>query len=145
MRMWKIRAGQVILATGAIERPLVFSGNDLPGVMLASAAQTYLGEYGVLPGRRAVVMTNNDAAWQTAFALQQAGCLIKAIVDTRPAPTAALMQRQAKALNIEVLAGHGITAAHGHLKVARVLRSHRCLLRAQMSPEMPRISIVIVF
>ena len=119
MRMWKVRAGQVILATGAIERPLVFSGNDLPGVMLASAAQTYLGEYGVLPGRRAVVMTNNDAAWQTAFALQQAGCLIKAIVDTRPAPTAALM-RQAKALNIEVLAGHGITAAHGHLKVARV-------------------------
>ena len=65
MRMWKIRAGQVILATGAIERPLVFSGNDLPGVMLASAAQTYLGEYGVLPGRRAVVMTNNDAARQT--------------------------------------------------------------------------------
>ncbi|MEC7208138.1 MAG: glycine cleavage T C-terminal barrel domain-containing protein [Pseudomonadota bacterium] len=119
MRMWKVRAKQVILATGAIERPLVFSGNDLPGVMLASAAQTYLGEYGVLPGKRAVVMTNNDAAWHTAFALQKAGCLIKAIVDTRPTPAPALM-RQARDLDIEVLAGQGITAAHGHLKVARV-------------------------
>ena len=119
MRMWKVRAGQVILATGAIERPLVFSGNDLPGVMLASAAQTYLGEYGVLPGKRAVVMTNNDAAWQTALALQQAGCLIKAIVDTRATPAPALMRR-ARNAGIEVLAGHGISATHGHLNVARV-------------------------
>jgi len=119
MRMWKVRAHQVILATGAIERPLVFSGNDLPGVMLASAAQTYLSEYGVLPGKRAVIMTNNDAAWHTAFALHSAGCLIKAIVDTRAEPTPAL-RRRATDLGIEVLAGHGITAAHGHLKVARI-------------------------
>ena len=119
MRMWKVRAQQVILATGAIERPLVFSGNDLPGVMLASAAQTFLGEYGVLPGKRGIVMTNNDATWHIAFALQEAGCLVKAIVDTRPS-TAPALRRQAESLGIEVLSGHGITAAHGHLKVARV-------------------------
>ncbi len=119
MRMWKVRAQQVILATGAIERPLVFSGNDLPGVMLASAAQTYLGEYGVLPGKRGIVMTNNDSSWHIAFSLQEAGCLVKAIVDTRPSAAPAL-KRQAENLGIEVLSGHGITAAHGHLKVARV-------------------------
>ena len=69
MRLWKGRASQVILATGAIERPLVFAGNDLPGVMLASAAQTYLNQYGVLAGGRGILTTNNDAAWHSAFAL----------------------------------------------------------------------------
>ena len=82
-RLWKVRARQVILATGAHERPLVFSGNDLPGVMLASAAQTYLHQYGVLAGQRGILMTNNDAAWHSAFALHRAGCMIKLIVDTR--------------------------------------------------------------
>ena len=77
MRMWKVRAQQVILATGAIERPLVFSGNDLPGVMLASAAQTYLGEYGVLPGKRGIVMTNNDATWHIALLCRKLAVLSK--------------------------------------------------------------------
>jgi sarcosine oxidase, subunit alpha len=72
-RLWKIRAGQVVTATGAIERPLAFAGNDLPGVMLASAARDYLVNHAVAPGDRTVVVTNNDDAYRTAIALVEAG------------------------------------------------------------------------
>ncbi|MEP9388511.1 sarcosine oxidase subunit alpha family protein [Mesorhizobium sp. KR9-304] len=82
-RHWTIRAGKVVLATGAFERPLVFPGNDRPGVMLASAAERYAGEYGVLPGEKVAVFTNNDGAYRSALALREAGCRIVAIVDVR--------------------------------------------------------------
>lgn len=85
-RLWKVRAGRVVLATGAFERPIPFAGNDLPGVMLASAAKTYLLRYGVTPGQRVVVATNNDSAYQTAFALHDAGIAVAAIVDSRAGP-----------------------------------------------------------
>ena len=82
-RMWRVRAGQVVLAQGALERPLVFDGNDRPGVMLAGAAQTYLNRYGVKVGDRVVVATSHDSAWTTAFDLADAGATVAAIVDTR--------------------------------------------------------------
>lgn len=82
-RLWKVRAGRVILATGAFERPIPFAGNDLPGVMLASAAQTYALRFGAAPGRRVVVATNNDSAYAAACALHDAGVEIVAIVDSR--------------------------------------------------------------
>ena len=82
-RLWKVRAKQVVLATGAIERPLVFADNDRPGIMLAGAARTYANRYGALPGRRVVVMTNNDSAYQAALDLAQAGVTVAAIVDLR--------------------------------------------------------------
>ena len=85
-RLWRVRARQVILATGAIERPLVFSNNDLPGIMLAGAARAYLNQYGVLAGRNAVVCTNNDSAIRTAIDLHDGGARIAAFIDTRPAP-----------------------------------------------------------
>ena len=69
-RLWKVRCGKVILATGAFERPIPFAGNDLPGVMLASAAQVYARRYGALPGRRVVICTNNDSAYQTSLTLR---------------------------------------------------------------------------
>src|SRR3546814_10293738 len=72
-RMWRVRAEQVVLAQGAIEKPLVFDGNDRPGVMLAGAARTYLNRYGVKVGNRAVVVTAHDSAWFAAFDLAQAG------------------------------------------------------------------------
>ena len=83
-RLWKIRARRIIVAAGAIERPLVFSGNDCPGVMLASGAETYLHRYGVVSGRRIVLAANNDRAYRAAFALNDAGAEIVAIVDPRP-------------------------------------------------------------
>jgi sarcosine oxidase, subunit alpha len=82
-RLWKVRAAEVVLATGAIERPLVFDGNDLPGVMLASAAGQYVERFGVAPGRRVVLATNNDRAWGAALALAEAGVRVEAILDAR--------------------------------------------------------------
>ena len=68
-RLWKLRARQVVLATGALERPLVFADNDRPGVMLASAARIYVNRFGVAPGRSGVLFTNNDGAYRTALDL----------------------------------------------------------------------------
>ncbi len=84
-RLWRVRAERVVLATGAIERPLPFEHNDRPGVMLAQAVRTYIQRYGVLPGRKAVVATSNDDAYRTAFAIADAGGEVVAILDSRPA------------------------------------------------------------
>ncbi len=85
-RLWHVRAGQVILATGSIERPVAFAHNDRPGVMLSQAVRTYVQRFGVVPGKRVVIATNNDDAYQTAAALKSAGAEIVAILDVRPAP-----------------------------------------------------------
>ena len=83
-RQWQVRAKEVLLATGAIERPLVFPGNDRPGILLAGAARSYLNRYGVLAGRRAVLLTASDEAYRSALDLHRAGVTIAAIVDVRP-------------------------------------------------------------
>src|SRR5690606_37657712 len=103
-RLWKIRAKQVVLATGAIERPLVFAENDRPGVMLADAVRTYVNRYGVRPGNRAVVFTNNDSAYRAALDAADGGIAISAIVDARPQPEGPLV-RGARERGIEILAG----------------------------------------
>lgn len=82
-RLWLIRAGQIVLATGAIEQPLLFEGNDRPGVMLAGAVRGYVNQYAALPGRRAVIVTNNDDAYRTAADLAASGVEVAAIVDQR--------------------------------------------------------------
>jgi sarcosine oxidase subunit alpha len=84
-RLWQVRARQLVLAAGAIERPMVFAGNDRPGIMLAGAARSYLRRYGVRAGTRCVLITNNDDAYEVADDLAQAGIEIVAIADTRPA------------------------------------------------------------
>ena len=118
-RIWKIRANEVILATGAHERPLVFSGNDLPGVMLSGAARTYANRYGALAGRRVVITTNNDDAYRTALSLQKLGVFIRAIADIRPQPKGALIKAAMDA-GISVMTGHAVTTATGKLRVGRV-------------------------
>jgi heterotetrameric sarcosine oxidase alpha subunit len=82
-RVWTIRAKQTVLATGATERPIAFPDNDRPGVMLASAAMTYVHRFGVRPGERAVVFVNNDAAYDAAFAMHDAGLTVAAVIDVR--------------------------------------------------------------
>ncbi len=82
-RLWHIRAGRVVLATGAIERPIAFPDNDRPGVMLAGAARKYVDRFAVKPGERAVVFTTNDGGHAAAQALQKVGVEIAAIVDAR--------------------------------------------------------------
>ena len=109
-RLWKVRAKQVVLATGAHERPLVFRNNDLPGVMLASAVRTYLNRFAVRAGERVVVATNNDSAWDTALELSDAGALV-CIVDARAQASADLLAL-ARALDIEVLVNHVVISAY---------------------------------
>ncbi|WP_295631860.1 2Fe-2S iron-sulfur cluster-binding protein, partial [Novosphingobium sp.] len=88
-RLWHVRAKRVVLATGALERPLAFAHNDRPGVMLSQAVRTYIRRFGVVPGRRVVIATNNDDAYLTAAALRDAGADVVAVLDTRPAPEGA--------------------------------------------------------
>ena len=90
-RLWKIVARHAFLATGATERPIVFGGNDRPGVMMASAVSTYLNRFAVAPGRRAVVFTATDSGWQTARDLIRCGVEVAAVVDPRPGPPPADM------------------------------------------------------
>ncbi|ACL62672.1 sarcosine oxidase subunit alpha [Methylobacterium nodulans] len=115
-RLWKVRAGQVVLAQGALEKPLVFDGNDRPGVMLAGAAQTYLNRYGVRVGDRTAIVTAHDSAWYAAFDLAEAGAKPVAIVDIRPIVDLALTDK-ARALGIELLLGHTVTGTEGRLRV----------------------------
>ena len=116
-RIWRVRATDVVLATGAIERPLVFGNNDLPGVMLASAARRYLNRHAVRLGARAVVFTNNDSAYGAAEELHRAGVPVAAIVDARSRPRAA---DAARAAGITVLEGAMVTEALGGRRVAGV-------------------------
>jgi len=118
-REWRVRARRVVLAQGAIERPLVFCNNDRPGVMLASAVSEYIRRYAVLPGKRAVVFTNNDAAYQAALDLHSAGATIAAIVDSRRTGAGDLGE-QATAAGIPVMPGHIVTNVSGKKRVTGV-------------------------
>lgn len=118
-RLWRVRARQVVLAQGALEKPLVFHGNDRPGVMLAGSAQTYLNRYGVKVGNRPVVVTSHDSAWYAAFDLHGAGAPVQAIVDTRAKVREELVN-EARALGIPVKLSHTVTATSGRLRVKSV-------------------------
>ena len=112
----KVRAKQVVLACGAIERPLVFADNDRPGIMLASAVRAYLNGHGVRLGDRAVIFTNNDSAYETAFDLASTGCQVSAVIDGRAAPPERLRAR-CGGLGIEVLSGHHVLRARGARRI----------------------------
>ncbi len=117
-RLWKVRAKQVVLATGALERPLVFADNDRPGIMLAGAVRSYLNRHAVPAGHRALLLTNNDGAYRCALDLRGSGVAVS-VVDLRPKLSEALA-RQADAAGIEVRAGHAITATEGYRRVSAV-------------------------
>jgi sarcosine oxidase subunit alpha len=118
-RLWKIRAKRVVLAAGAIERPLVFANNDRPGIMLASAARTYMNRFAVTPGRRVLVLTNNDDAYRTALAMHAQGVRIAGLVDLRAQPKGPLVAAAAAA-GIAVHPGQAVVATRGALRVSSV-------------------------
>ena len=118
-RLWRIRCKQIIVATGAIERPLSFAGNDIPGVMLAAAVRDYVVNYGVSPGDRTVIVTNNDDAYRTAIVLKDAGLDIPLIIDARPKGGGMLMD-QVIAAGIRVETGRGISKVKGGKRVTGV-------------------------
>ena len=118
-RLWKVRAKKVILATGSIERPLIFNGNDRPGIMLCSAIKKYLNFYGVKCGNKIVIFTNNDSAYETAIDLHHKGIKIEAIVDTRENSSGDLPKRSNQ-LGIKNYWKYTITSSAGYSKVKRV-------------------------
>ena len=119
-----IRAQTIIMAAGALERPLVFTNNDRPGVMLASALRTYLNRYALAPTARAVIATNNDTAYATAFALAEAGVAVT-IAEERSAPAGDLLA-QAAALGIAIFPNAGIADVTGdkQLRAVRLKGRH---------------------
>ena len=111
-RLWRIVAKRAVLAAGAIERGVVFPGNDRPGVMLAGAVRAYLNRFAVAPGARAVVFSANDDAARTAADLAACGVAVAAVVDARPEPPPAVAAAAAAA-GAPLLAGAVLTRAHG--------------------------------
>ncbi len=118
-RLWRIRAGITQVATGAIERPLAFAGNDIPGVMLASAVRDYIVNWAVSPGDRVVIVTNNDDAYRTALAVLDAGLTVPAIVDARVQASGPLVQA-VRARGVAVLEGRGVAKVLGRKAVKGV-------------------------
>ena len=106
-RLWKVRAGKVIVASGASERTMTFANNDRPGVMLSSAARTLVERYGVAPGLMGLIFTNNDDAYHTALSLKNAGVGVGRIVDVRENPQSDVISAAQNA-GIEVMFGHAI-------------------------------------
>ena len=103
-RIWHVRASQVVLATGAHERPLVFANNDRPGIMLAGAVRTYLNRYAAAAGTNVTVAATNDSAYQLVEDLHAAGIGVAAVVDSRP---------EASATALEVLEATGVRGLFG--------------------------------
>lgn len=110
-RMYKVRAREVVLATGALEQPAVFRNNDLPGVMMGSAAQRLIRLYGVRPGRRALVLVGNGHGFQVALDLLDAGVEVAAVIDQRHAPPPDPSIDEVIARGVRVLSGHAVSEA----------------------------------
>lgn len=123
-RLWQIVAGRSILAAGAVERPLVFPGNDRPGVMLASAARTYANRFGTVPGQRVAVLTCGDDGWRTAFDLAACGATVEAVIDAREAPSPALEAR-AKRLGARLFAGGRVVGTEGSKRLVAMTVANR--------------------
>jgi heterotetrameric sarcosine oxidase alpha subunit len=111
-RLWRIIAKRSVLAAGAVERPIVFGGNDRPGVMLASAVRTYLNRFGVIAGRRATLFTTCDDGWKTGFDLASSGVELTAIIEARAAVAPALIEA-AQRSGVRILCGAQVVDARG--------------------------------
>ena len=114
-RLWYIRAKEVLLSTGSIERPIVFGNNDTPGVFLSAAAKEYMKVYGVLIGKRPVIFTNNDSAYETAIEFKKNG-VNPIILDTRENQNSELID-EARNLDIDIKFSYAVINANGYKKV----------------------------
>ena len=114
-RLWYIRAKETILSTGSIERPIVFGNNDTPGVVLSSAAKEYMKVYGVLVGRKPIIFTNNDTAYETAFEFKKNN-IEPIILDSREEHESEVV-REAKNKGIQIKFSYGVIVANGYKKV----------------------------
>ncbi len=115
-RLLKIRAKKVVIATGAIERPLIFSNNDRPGIILSSSIKKYIDYYGVKTGESVSLFTNNDSAYETAISLSKSGVKVKVIIDIRENSNSILSEKIEKT-GIKILRGYTITNTDGYKRV----------------------------
>jgi sarcosine oxidase subunit alpha len=118
-RMHRVRAKWVVLATGAHERPLVYSNNDVPGCMITGAVSAYINRYGVVPGNDLVVMTTNDYGYQAALDWADAGRKVVAIVDTRDTATGDLIE-EARKRGLNIIPGSAVIEVQGAKRVTGV-------------------------
>ena len=118
-RLLKIRAKKVILATGALERPLVFNNNDRPGIMLASAVKKYIDFYGVACGKKNIFFTNNDSAYESALSLHNKGIKVDAIIDIRENSNAKIIKKINEA-GIKIYWSHTIVDTSGYKRLSDI-------------------------
>ncbi len=114
-KLWYIRAKEVLVSTGSIERPLIFGNNDRPGILLASAAKEYIKKYGVLVGKKPIIFTNNDSAYDTAIEFKKNG-ITPLIIDVRK-NSESIVIKEAKDLGINIKFSHAIANTKGYLRV----------------------------
>ena len=114
-KLWYIRAKEVVVSTGSIERPLVFGNNDRPGILLASAAKEYIKKYGVLVGKKPIIFTNNDSAYDTAIEFKKNG-VDPLVIDVRKDSESTVV-KEAKDLDIAIKFSHAVANTKGYLRV----------------------------
>jgi sarcosine oxidase subunit alpha len=118
-RLLKIRAKKVIVATGSLERPLIFDNNDRPGIMLSSAVKKYADYYGVICGKKNVFFTNNDSAYESAISLSKKGIKVQAIIDIREKSDSSIV-KAAENLGINIYWSHTVVDTHGYKKLKKI-------------------------
>ena len=115
-RLWKIRAKKVIIATGAMERPLIFNNNDRPGIILSSSIKKYIDYYGVKCGQKISLFTNNDSAYETAISLNNNGVTVNSIIDIRDKSNSSIV-KQAEELGIKIHWKHTVVNTNGYKRI----------------------------
>ena len=118
-RLLKIRAKKVIVATGSLERPLIFDNNDRPGIMLSSAVKKYADYYGVICGKKNIFFTNNDSAYESAISLSEKGINVQAIIDIREKSKSSII-KQVEDLGIKIYWSHTVVDTNGYKKIKKI-------------------------
>ena len=127
-RVWRVRARHVVVAAGAHERPVVFTDNDRPGIMLAHGARTFLHRYAVKVGDQAVVFTTNDSAYLAALDLHDAGVRINAVVDAR-SDVAPHLREACAARGVTLRTGSVVSGTQGEARITAALVRPRISFR----------------
>ena len=117
-RFWTVRSKHTILATGALERNFVFGNNDMPGIMTAASAKAYLYRFGILPGKKIIISTNNNSAYEVSFALANAGASVN-LLDAR-ATLPSELSNTAKEYGVDVRKSTAALKACGAKSVSRL-------------------------
>ena len=115
-RLWKIRAKKVIIATGSIERPLIFNNNDRPGIILSSSIKKYIDYYGVKCGQKISLFTNNDSAYETAISLKKNSVNVISVIDVRDKSNSTIV-KQAEKFGIKIHWKHTVVETYGYKKI----------------------------